>query len=181
MMPVSPVIPNADAPEIVIAENQPEYQNLPSIPLEGGIILCRWKMTEEEKRIVSETGDVYLYQWTGGKFVTPMLLQVEVPVIQGVEEFSDDILESELLDTEIIETRPSLAKEKQKYRIRCSFDAEKYRDGMEDGFEEGNPWIETYKGKVFVNSDIWIVTNPQGEKDIYSSVDFYQIYSPENS
>lgn len=111
----------------------------------------------------------------------PMLLQVETPVLQGVEEFSDKILESELLDTEIIETRSSPVREERKFRIRCSFDAELYRDGMEDGFEEGNPRVETYKGKVFVPEDVWIVTNPQGEKDVYSSVDFYQIYSPENS
>ena len=81
MKPVSPVIPNETHDEIIVAENQDEYQNLPCIPLTGGVILTRWKLSDEEKKIVAETGDIYLYLWTFGKPVAPVLLQVEKPEI----------------------------------------------------------------------------------------------------
>jgi len=81
MKPVSPVIPNGNFIEINVAENQDEYQTLPSIPLPEGNILCRWHMTDEERKIVAETGDIYLIQKTGGEFVTPMILQVEIPEV----------------------------------------------------------------------------------------------------
>lgn len=186
MKPVSPVIPNADAPEKVIAEHQPEYQNLPSILLEDGIILCRWKMTDEEIEIVRKTGDVYLYQWTSGKYVTPMLLQVETPVIGGVEEIKDDVLEAETLEVDSlinIAQSTECAPRPQKARIRCSFGAIQYKPGfgLENGFADDKPYVETYKGRFFVDKDVWIVVNPMGEKDVYSSEEFHQIYSLENS
>lgn len=81
MHPVSPVIPNQNMPEIIVAEHQDEYQNLPAIALEGGVILCRWKLDEEERARVAETGDIYVFQWTGGGAVTPMLLKTEPPKI----------------------------------------------------------------------------------------------------
>ncbi len=79
MKPVSPVIPDENLNEIIIAENQPEYQNLPALQCGDGVILTRWKLTDEERRIVAETGDVYLYMHTFGQPVTPVLLQVEKP------------------------------------------------------------------------------------------------------
>ena len=81
MKPISPVIPGETHNEVIVAENQDEYQNLPSIQLQDGSILTRWKLTDEEKAIIAETGDIYLIMWTGGKPVSPVLLMVEKPKI----------------------------------------------------------------------------------------------------
>lgn len=81
MQPVSPVIPDKNFNEIVVAEHQDEYQNLPAIPLEGGMILTRWKLDEAERRRVAETGDIYVSMMTFGNPVTPLLLTVEPPHI----------------------------------------------------------------------------------------------------
>lgn len=85
MKPVSPVIPNENHKEVIIAEHQDEYQNLPSIRLDDGSILTRWVLTDEEKKIVSETGDVYLLMQTFGQPVTPVLLFVEKPSLEYKE------------------------------------------------------------------------------------------------
>lgn len=79
MIPVSPVIPNENHKEIIIAEHQDEYGNLPSIRLADGSILTRWKLSDEEKAVVVETGDVYLIMQTFGKPVTPVQLIAERP------------------------------------------------------------------------------------------------------
>jgi hypothetical protein len=81
MKPVSPVIPNENHKEVVVAEHQDEYQNLPAIFLGDGSILTRWQLTEEEKQHVLETGDVYLQMYTFGKPVTPVLLMAKKPKI----------------------------------------------------------------------------------------------------
>lgn len=81
MKPISPVIPDKNMPEVIVAEHQEEYQNLPAIRLEGGVILCRWKLDEEERKKVFETGGIYLLQWTNDGLVTPMLLQTDPPEI----------------------------------------------------------------------------------------------------
>ena len=80
MHPVSPVIPDENHNEIIVAEHQDEYENLPSIPIENGI-LTRWKLSDEEKAIVAETGDVYLFMLTFGKPVTPIMLTVDKPAL----------------------------------------------------------------------------------------------------
>lgn len=95
MKPISPVIPTTDLPETVIAENQPEYENLPAIQCGEGIILTRWKLTDEEIKIVKETGDIYLFMWTFGKPVMPISLQIEKPEIG--EPIIDEILTSEII------------------------------------------------------------------------------------
>lgn len=82
MKPVSPVIPNKDFPEGIGGKDQPEYQPLPFVRLPDGIILTRWELSDEEKAIVVETGNVYLYQWNGNKPITPILLKVETPELR---------------------------------------------------------------------------------------------------
>lgn len=81
MKPISPVIPNEKHNEIIVAEKQDEYQNLPSIRLADQSVLTRWKLTERERQIVAETGDIYLIMQTFGKPVTPVKMQVEKPAI----------------------------------------------------------------------------------------------------
>lgn len=81
MKPVSPVIPGENHQEVIVAEHQDEYQNLPSIQLRDGI-LCRWELSEEEKQIVAETGSIYLQLLTFGQPVQPHLLFVEKPELK---------------------------------------------------------------------------------------------------
>lgn len=81
MKPISPVIPEEKHNEVTIAEQQDEYQNLPAIALSDGSILTRWKLTDEEKQRVLETGDIYLQMFTFGNPVTPVLLMAEKPEI----------------------------------------------------------------------------------------------------
>lgn len=85
MKPISPVIPNESHKEIIVAEHQDEYQNLPSIRLDDGSILSRWKLTDEERQTVAETGDIYLVMQTFGKPVTPVMLLAEKPMIVYAE------------------------------------------------------------------------------------------------
>lgn len=79
MIPVSPVIPDANADEVVYAKDQPEYQPLPSIKLADGAILTRWMLSEEEKRIVTEQGFIYLEVLTFNRPLQPLRLSVDVP------------------------------------------------------------------------------------------------------
>jgi len=91
MRPVSPVIPNENHPEVIVAEHQDEYQNLPSIPLKDGI-LTRWELTEEERKLVAETGNIWLEMLTFGRPVTPIMMYAEQPQIvysQPTEENND--------------------------------------------------------------------------------------------
>lgn len=73
------VSPQTGAPEIVLAENQPEYQNLPVAvyDAEGGpVLVSRWKFTEEERARIAAGEDLTLAVWTHGHLFQPVLLQV---------------------------------------------------------------------------------------------------------
>lgn len=80
MKPVSPVLPGENFEEIIVAEHQDEYQNLPVIQCDkNGLILSRWELSEEELKTIAETKSVWLFMQTFGKPVTPVSLQVEKP------------------------------------------------------------------------------------------------------
>ncbi len=95
MKPVSPVIPTADLPETLVAEKQPEYQTLPVIQCGNGILLARWKLSEDEKKTIAETGDLYVFIWTFGNPVQPLYLQVTQPATDN--HLDDEVLSSEML------------------------------------------------------------------------------------
>lgn len=96
MEPVSPVLPSqSDLPEIEAGKNQPEYNNLPVLNLGEGVLLSRWKLTEEELAIIQKTGDLYVFIHTFGHPVQPINLQAEEPrdgdeVVPFVEVDPDD-------------------------------------------------------------------------------------------
>lgn len=94
MKPVSPVIPTSDLKEIKVAEHQPEYGTLPVVDCGDGVILSRWKLTDEEKQVVAETGDIYIFMHTFGQPVMPILLQVEMPEVSAT---SDELLSAEII------------------------------------------------------------------------------------
>ena len=69
---------------IVIAKDQPEYMPLAAVCLPGGEIATRWVMTEEERRLVAETGEIYLVVMTFGGDLQPVMVMADAPEI-GVE------------------------------------------------------------------------------------------------
>ena len=85
MKPESPVIPDEKLPEVIVAEHQDEYQNLPVIHFGEGVILCRWSMSSEEKQIVAQTGRIYVTLWTFNKPAPFVTMQVEKPWIVDAE------------------------------------------------------------------------------------------------
>ena len=63
---------------VVYAENQPEYQNLPALKLEtdnGEIISC-WKLSFKERLIILFTGKMWLSLLSFNKPLTPSFLSV---------------------------------------------------------------------------------------------------------
>lgn len=81
MKPTEPIIPGRTLKITQIAKHQPEYNTLPAYVYDdgSGMILSRWHLTDEERKIVSKTGDVYLWVHTFGSPMQPVNLQVEVP------------------------------------------------------------------------------------------------------
>ena len=52
-----------------------------------------------------------------------------------------------------------------KYRKRALVvDADPYRPGMEDGFENGEPFIKTLEGNMIVRKGDYVVTGIEGER-----------------
>jgi hypothetical protein len=82
----SPVIPGEVHEERIIAKDQPQYLPLPVIELGKGVMVARWTLSEVERRIVAETGDVYIMMWTFNTPVMPHRLQVEKPNIQQLKD-----------------------------------------------------------------------------------------------
>lgn len=96
MRPVSPVIPGEKLKEVIVAEHQDEYRNLPVAwcenPEQGGLVaLCRWHLPPEQREKFLETGDIYVFIWTGGKHFNPMLLTTEGPALQMYDDNGEPI------------------------------------------------------------------------------------------
>jgi hypothetical protein len=79
MKPVSPVVPGKDLHEIVLAEDQPEYENMPVVFTEPGVNLSRWELTTEERDFVAKNGYIYLSIWTFGQPQQPVLIEAKEP------------------------------------------------------------------------------------------------------
>ncbi|HEX8289811.1 MAG TPA: hypothetical protein VF556_17650 [Pyrinomonadaceae bacterium] len=82
----SPVIPGEDHEERIIAKDQPQYLPLPVIELGGGVMIARWTLNEEERRVVAETGNIYMIMLTFNNPVMPHTLFVEKPNIAKLKE-----------------------------------------------------------------------------------------------
>lgn len=81
MKPISPVLPGSNLPEINVAENQPEYMTLPVVDLGGGNIVSRWIMDEAERKIVEQTGELYICLLTFGEAPPTTIFQVNNPLV----------------------------------------------------------------------------------------------------
>lgn len=75
----TPVIPDENHRELIIGEDQPEFQNLPVIPLKNGEMVMRVEFTDEEIEKIKESKSIYIYVW--GKPFRPMLVDVDKPKI----------------------------------------------------------------------------------------------------
>ena len=94
MRPLSPIIPNADADETLIAKDQPEYITLPCLRNPEGAILTRWKLSDEEKAQIAEQGYVYIAILTSNQPLQPLLVTSSVPdgfETQPLEEWPEEI------------------------------------------------------------------------------------------
>ena len=76
---VSPVLAGLEHLEVKVAEDQPQYETLPMLPLldEAGNILTRWEFTPEEVKFILEHGYVYVYTMTFGNKIQPMYVSGE--------------------------------------------------------------------------------------------------------
>lgn len=88
MTPVSPVMPGSQPIETVFGKDQPEYIPLPAVYLDtpSRTVVTRWRLTEEERHLIANGGDVVLQQLTFRNEKTglpnplqPVHLQVAMP------------------------------------------------------------------------------------------------------
>lgn len=91
MKPVSPVVHGAEAFEIVIAKDQPQYLPLPALPVNNHErVITRWRMSWRERLKVLISGDIYLWVTTFARPLQPVLLTLERPEIQVPTDFPQD-------------------------------------------------------------------------------------------
>jgi len=77
MLPTSPVLAEEFVPsEVVFAKDQPEYNPLPVIRSRDGVLLSRWKLTDEERAAIAEGADILLSNWTFNQPLQPVRLEV---------------------------------------------------------------------------------------------------------
>jgi hypothetical protein len=80
MKPVSPVVPDApNLKEIIVAETQDEYEDLPAVDAGNGAILTRWELDPQERHFVQENGYIYLWIYNHGRPVQPVLMEAGEP------------------------------------------------------------------------------------------------------
>lgn len=78
MEPVSPVFKGAEALEVTIAKNQPEYLPLPVIHGEDGRVTSRWRLSDEEREAIANGADIMYTVLSSGK-VYPVMLYLADP------------------------------------------------------------------------------------------------------
>lgn len=76
MEPQSPVVPGLEPYEIVYAKDQPQYLPLPVLRSPKGVVLSRWKLSDEERAAIAEGADLYLSMHTDFQPLQPIALQV---------------------------------------------------------------------------------------------------------
>jgi hypothetical protein len=81
MIPVSPVMPGSKPIEKILGKGQPEYIELPMVYLDTNSrpVISRWRLSDEERKMIADGGDVVLTQLTFGNLFHPVHLQVTMP------------------------------------------------------------------------------------------------------
>jgi hypothetical protein len=74
-------MPGSEPIEVVYAKDQPEYQPLPAVWIEGPTrpVVSRWRLSEEERKEVAAGADIVLTLLSFGNPLTPSHLQVCMP------------------------------------------------------------------------------------------------------
>lgn len=67
--------------EVTFAKDQPEYQPLPAVRLDDGVVISRWALSWRERLRVLFGGSVWLQLSTFGKPLQPVLVTAEQPSI----------------------------------------------------------------------------------------------------
>jgi hypothetical protein len=84
--PESPVLKGwrKQLPEVVIAENQPQYLPLPALVSRhaAGMVTTRWRLTWRERLRVLLSGDIWLQMMCFQKPITPVKLLAEQPAVE---------------------------------------------------------------------------------------------------
>ena len=82
MKAVSPVIPGENHQEIKVAENQPQYETLPCIPVNNGQdMIARFKLSESEIEEITRTKSVWVVLKTFGNQIQPFFITTAKPNI----------------------------------------------------------------------------------------------------
>lgn len=77
MTPVSPVIAEEFAhKECVFAKDQPQYRPLPVHRTPDGVLLSRWKLTDQEREAIAHGADLFLMNWTFNQPLQPVRIEV---------------------------------------------------------------------------------------------------------
>ena len=66
---------------VVFAENQDEYKSLPAYIDNLGVVVTCWKLSEEEIKMINETGRIYLETLTFNKPLQPIMLTADIKEI----------------------------------------------------------------------------------------------------
>ena len=86
MTPQSPVVKGLEHLEVVYAKDQPEYLQLPALPVDDGSghkrVVTRWKLSWKERLRIVFCGDMYLWLSTFGRPINPVALQTTPPQFQ---------------------------------------------------------------------------------------------------
>lgn len=77
MTPISPVLaPEFSDLEVVYAKDQPEYNPLPTLRNASGVVMSRWKLTDEEREAISAGADILLSVWTFNQKLQPLRMEI---------------------------------------------------------------------------------------------------------
>jgi hypothetical protein len=77
MQPISPVLTEEFVPdEVVYAKDQPAYNPLPTLRDQDGVVVSRWKLTDEERQAISEGADIHLSIHTFNGPLQPIRLEI---------------------------------------------------------------------------------------------------------
>jgi hypothetical protein len=97
MKAVTPVIPGAEHLEQRLGKNQPEYDELPALPVQFQLpsssapvgfsttadgVVTRWKFTDEERRRIADGADLFLTVLTFGQRFQPVMLALDPPEVK---------------------------------------------------------------------------------------------------
>lgn len=76
-IPVSPVLtPEYVDQEVVYAKDQPQYRPLPVLRNSQGVLLSRWKLSDEEREAIAAGADLFLYNWTFNQALQPVRIEI---------------------------------------------------------------------------------------------------------